>query len=86
MDSGGWDVAVLRAAYERDADLEIVAINDMVDAHMLAHLLKYDSVFGRFPGEVAACGDGIEIDGRRVQTRSETEPRHLPWKSSVLRW
>ena len=44
----------LRAAYERRGDIEVVAVNDLVDAKTLAHLLRYDSVFGRFPGEVVA--------------------------------
>src|SRR5437868_3820425 len=71
---------VLRAAVERDADIEFVAINDLVDPATLAHLLKYDSVFGRFPGTVAAAGDGIDIDGRRIRTLAETDPRQLPWE------
>jgi glyceraldehyde 3-phosphate dehydrogenase len=70
---------VLRAAHQRDADLEVVAINDLVDSATLAHLLKYDSVFGRFPGTVAAAEGGIEIDGRHVRTLAETDPRQLPW-------
>ena len=45
--------SVLRAAHEHDADIEVVAVNDLVDAPTLAHLLKYDSVYGRFPGDVA---------------------------------
>ena len=47
---------VLRAAYEQHADIEVVAINDLVDAKTLAHLLKYDSVYGRFQGEVTVDG------------------------------
>jgi glyceraldehyde 3-phosphate dehydrogenase len=70
---------VLRAAHERDADIEIVAINDLVDAASLAHLLKYDSVFGRFPASVAAVDGGIEVDGRHIQALAETDPAALPW-------
>jgi glyceraldehyde 3-phosphate dehydrogenase len=69
----------LRSAQESHADVEVVAVNDLVDASTLAHLLKYDSVFGRFPGEVAAAGDGIEIDGKSVLTLAETDPGKLPW-------
>jgi glyceraldehyde 3-phosphate dehydrogenase len=61
--------SVLRAAHERDAEIEVVAINDVVAPPTLAHLLRYDSVFGRFPGSVAA-GDGIiEVEGRPEATR-----------------
>src|SRR5436305_14189940 len=69
----------VRAAYERGADIEVVAVNDLVDANTLAHLLRYDSVFGRFPGAVAASSDGIEVGERLVRTFAETEPRALPW-------
>ena len=70
---------VLRAAHERDADLEIVAVNDLVDPNTLAHLLRYDSVFGRFPAPVAAADGAIEVDGRAVRTLAETDPTKLPW-------
>jgi glyceraldehyde 3-phosphate dehydrogenase len=71
---------VLRAAYEQGADIEVVAINDLVDAATLAHLLKYDSVYGRFPGEVANDAEGIVIDGAQVRTLAETDPLALPWE------
>ena len=71
---------VLRAAYEQGADIEVVAINDLVDAATLAHLLKYDSVYGRFPGEVAADAGAIVIDGAQVRTLAETDPLALPWE------
>jgi glyceraldehyde 3-phosphate dehydrogenase len=70
----------LRAAHERDADIEVVAVNDLVDARTLAHLLRYDSVFGRFPGKVLATGDGLEVGGRVIRTFAETQPRALPWR------
>jgi glyceraldehyde 3-phosphate dehydrogenase len=69
----------LRAAHERQADIEIVAINDLVAPATLAHLLAYDSVFGRFPGQVTAQEDSISIDGTPVLTFSETELAALPW-------
>jgi glyceraldehyde 3-phosphate dehydrogenase len=71
--------SVLRAASERDTEIEVVAINDVVAPATLAHLLRYDSVFGRFPGSVAA-GDGvIEVEGRPIRTLAETDPGKLPW-------
>ena len=70
----------LRAAHERGADIEVVAVNDLVDAHTLAHLLQYDSVFGRFPAKVGVAGDGIDIGDHRVRTFAETEPQTLPWR------
>ena len=75
---------VLRAAYEQGADMEVVAINDLVDGATLAHLLKYDSVYGRFPGEVAADAEGIVIDGVRVRTLAETDPLALPWEELAV--
>jgi glyceraldehyde 3-phosphate dehydrogenase len=70
---------VLRAAYQREADIEIVAVNDLVDAPTLAHLLAYDSVFGRFPGKVETTDEGILIDGQLVRTLAERDPQALPW-------
>jgi len=71
---------VLRAA--RAKGLSVVAVNDLTDARTLAHLLKYDSVHGRFPGEIALDGDDIVIDGEmRVRVCSEREPAKLPWRS-----
>jgi glyceraldehyde 3-phosphate dehydrogenase len=69
----------LRAAHAHGAELEVVAVNDLTDAASLTQLLKYDSVFGRFPGTVTA-GDGeIVIDGRPVRALAETDPSALPW-------
>jgi glyceraldehyde 3-phosphate dehydrogenase len=70
---------VFRAAHESSADVEIVAVNDITDAGTLAHLLKYDSVYGRFPGEVEQAGDGLSIDGREVKVLAERDPAALPW-------
>jgi glyceraldehyde 3-phosphate dehydrogenase len=71
--------SVLRAAREQDADIEVVAVNDLVDAATLAHLLKYDSVYGRFPGDVAVEDGNITIDGAHVRTLAQTDPLALPW-------
>jgi glyceraldehyde 3-phosphate dehydrogenase len=70
---------VFRAAHESGADVEIVAVNDITDTKTLAHLLKYDSVYGPFPGTVEV-GDGVlTIDGREVKTLAERDPAALPW-------
>jgi glyceraldehyde 3-phosphate dehydrogenase len=70
---------VFRAAHESDADVEIVAVNDITDAGTLAHLLKYDSVYGPFPGTVEV-GDGVlHIDGREVKVLAGTDPAQLGW-------
>jgi glyceraldehyde 3-phosphate dehydrogenase len=72
---------VVRAAKAMKAsELEFVAVNDLTDTKTLAHLLKYDSVHGRFPGEVSPEGDGIRVDGKTVRVLSEKEPAKLPWK------
>jgi glyceraldehyde 3-phosphate dehydrogenase len=69
---------VLRAA--RNTDLEIVGINDITDAKTLAHLLKYDSIHGKYPGEVAVDGDKIVVDGKKIPVLAEKDPGKLPWK------
>jgi Glyceraldehyde 3-phosphate dehydrogenase, NAD binding domain len=61
----------LRAAHEQDADIEVVAVNDLVAPSTLAQLLKYDSVYGRFPGEVLAHDDGISVDGVHVRALAD---------------
>jgi glyceraldehyde 3-phosphate dehydrogenase len=72
---------VVRAARAMKAtELEFVAVNDLTDTKTLAHLLKYDSVHGRYEGEVTAQGDAISVDGRSIKVLSEKEPAKLPWK------
>ena len=71
---------VLRAAYLRNADVEIVAINDLTDPKTLAHLLRYDSVLGRFDHQVEVTDGGIAIDGREIRVLAERDPAALPWK------
>jgi glyceraldehyde 3-phosphate dehydrogenase len=70
---------LFRAAHESGADLEIVAVNDITDVGTLCHLLKYDSILGRFPGEVEQRGDAIVVDGREVKVLSERDPAALGW-------
>jgi glyceraldehyde 3-phosphate dehydrogenase len=71
---------VVRAMAAAEHDLELVGVNDLTDNHTLAHLFKYDSVHGRYPGEVAADGDSLVIDGNRIAALTEPDPAKLPWK------
>ena len=66
-------------AMHKDPDFEVVAINDLTDAKTLAHLLKYDSVHGKFDGEVKADGDAIIVDGKRIAITAERDPGNLKW-------
>jgi glyceraldehyde 3-phosphate dehydrogenase len=70
---------LFRAAYEAGSDLEFVAVNDLIDPEMIAHLLKYDSILGRFPGEVEVAGDGVKVDGAELKVLNEKDPAALPW-------
>lgn len=72
---------VLRIGLER-GDLEFVGINDITDRETLAHLFKYDSVFGRYPGEVACDGDAMVVDGKRIAVFSERDPSKIPWSDT----
>ncbi len=70
---------VFRAAHAAGADLEFVAVNDLTDPGTLAHLLKYDSILGRFPGEVVAGESSLTVDGSELKVLSERDPAALPW-------
>jgi len=70
---------LFRAAYAAGADLDFVAVNDITDTGTLAHLLKYDSILGRFPGEVEAGEGSITVDGKQLKVLSERDPAALPW-------
>ena len=71
---------VLRAIYESGrTDVEVVGINDLADLHTNAHLLKYDSVHGRFPGTVAVDGDRMIVNGHAIKVVQERDPAKLPW-------
>jgi glyceraldehyde 3-phosphate dehydrogenase len=72
--------AAFRAAYERQADIEWVAINDLADPAMLAQLLKHDTVYGPFPSRVEAREDRIVVDGTPIAVPGETDPARLPWR------
>ncbi len=69
-----------RAAYEAGSELEFVAVNDIADTETLAHLLKYDSMYGRFPGSVEVRDTSIAVDGTEIKVLAERDPASLPWE------
>src|SRR2546428_1724898 len=71
---------LFRAAKKRGARFDFVAVNDITDPKTLAHLLKYDSVLGRFDGHVQVDGAGLVVDGDRLKVLAERDPTNLPWK------
>jgi glyceraldehyde 3-phosphate dehydrogenase len=71
--------AAFRAAYESAADIEVVAINDIAEPAMIAQLLKYDTVYGPFTGNVEACSNAIIVDGYRIETPSQADPALTAW-------
>ena len=71
--------AAFRAAYERGAEIDWVAINDVAEPAMLAQLLRHDTVYGPFPGRVEASDGAIVVDGRSIAVPGETDPARLPW-------
>ncbi|MER7707405.1 type I glyceraldehyde-3-phosphate dehydrogenase [Kitasatospora sp. NPDC097605] len=68
-----------RAVQAQGADIEIVGVNDLTDTKTLAHLLKYDSILGTFPGEVSHTADSITVDGKTFKVIAERDPANLPW-------
>ena len=68
-----------RAALEQGADIEIVAVNDLTDTKTLAHLFKYDSILGRFGGEVSYDESSIVVNGKAVKVLAQRNPADLPW-------
>ncbi|HEY9336445.1 type I glyceraldehyde-3-phosphate dehydrogenase [Kribbella sp. NPDC050459] len=68
-----------RAVQASGADIEVVAVNDLTDNQTLAHLLKYDSILGRFPGEVSATDDDITVGGKSFKAFAERDPANLKW-------
>jgi glyceraldehyde 3-phosphate dehydrogenase len=73
---------VFRAAHAAGADIDWVGVNDITDTKTLAHLLKYDSILGRFPGEVDHTDDAIVVDGKELKVFSERDPADLPWSDA----
>jgi glyceraldehyde 3-phosphate dehydrogenase len=70
---------VVRAA--RDRDIEVVGVNDVTGVAMLAHLLKYDSTYGRYPGSVTVDGADLVVEGRRIRATAERDPADLDWSA-----
>jgi glyceraldehyde 3-phosphate dehydrogenase len=70
---------LFRAAHAAGSDLEFVAVNDLIDSEMIAHLLRYDSVLGRFPGEIEVTDAGIRVDGNELRVMNEKDPAALGW-------
>jgi glyceraldehyde 3-phosphate dehydrogenase len=70
---------VFRAAHENGAEIEWLAVNDLVDPKTIAHLLKYDSTYGPFPGKVEATNAGFSVDGKEIRVLAERDPSSLPW-------
>jgi glyceraldehyde 3-phosphate dehydrogenase len=70
---------LFRAAHEAGTDLEFVAVNDITEPETLAHLLKYDSILGRFPGRVEAADGAIAVNGSEIKVLAERDPAALPW-------
>jgi glyceraldehyde 3-phosphate dehydrogenase len=71
---------IFRAAHAAGSQLEFAAVNDLIDAETIAHLLRYDSILGRFPGEVEADEGSVKVDGRELKVLSERDPAALPWE------
>src|SRR5436190_6313734 len=71
---------VLRAACEAGADVEWMAVNDIVDPKTIAHLFRYDSNYGPYPGHVETTDRGLSVDGQEIRVLSETDPAALPWE------
>jgi glyceraldehyde 3-phosphate dehydrogenase len=72
---------VLKAIFDYHADkLEVVVVNDLTDTKTNAHLLKYDSNYGKYPGKIEATADSIIVDGKKVRVLAEKEPAKIPWK------
>jgi glyceraldehyde 3-phosphate dehydrogenase len=69
----------LKALIERAPDVEVVAVNDLVDTKTNAHLFKHDSTYGAYPGEVSHTDDGIVIDGHEIKVLQFKDPAQLPW-------
>ena len=75
-----------RAAHARGADIDWVGVNDITDTATLAHLLRYDTAYGRYPGTVESNEEGLVVDGASVKVFAERDPAQLPWADlGVLR-
>jgi len=77
--------AVTRVLLQRSGELDLVAINDLADARSLAHLFKYDTVMGKWPGTVEVNSDGLVIDGKAIKVLAVRNPAELPWSKMGVR-
>ncbi len=76
---------VLRVLNEtKNSNIEVVAINDLTDSNTIAHLLKYDSVHGKFDGEISATEDSIKVNGKNISITKERDPAKLPWAKNNI--
>lgn len=74
----------LTRALQQYDNIEIIAINDLADANTLAHLLKYDSIHGKFNGDIISTDESISINGKSIQILNERDPKNLPWASLAI--
>lgn len=72
----------LKASLQRHPSLEVVAVNELAPAETCAHLLRHDSTYGRYPHEVRATPDALEVQGRRLQLSAERDPANIPWREA----
>lgn len=70
----------LRSVFEYNKNVEIVGINDLLDAEYMAYMLRYDSTHGKFPGTIEVSGDSIIVNGKKIKVFSIAEPNKIPWK------
>ena len=77
----------LKAMLERYSDsIDVVALNDLTDTESNAHLFRYDSTYGRFPGEVEAMPDALLVNGHSIKVFAQRDPAQIPWVISAWTW
>jgi glyceraldehyde 3-phosphate dehydrogenase len=77
---------VFRAMAKRGGEFRVLGLNDLASPESLAHLLRYDTVFGRYPGKVEAKAESLVVDGREIRVSSVKDPEDLPWKEMEIDW
>jgi len=77
---------VLRSAVQNFSDIEVVAINDLLEPDYLAYMLQYDSVHGRFDGQVSVEGNTLVVNGKKIRLTQERDPANLKWATSAPPW
>jgi glyceraldehyde 3-phosphate dehydrogenase len=76
--------AVFRILASRSEEFEESAINDIADSSILANLLKYDTMFGIFPGKVETEDGGLRVNGKTIRVTNERDPEHIPWQQGEV--